>query len=92
MRDVAGERFDHGWECIESVRRRTERIWVPARLPGCSTGFDEDDESEWFAAGVFFEVKHLRDAVISEGEVAGVKGKDDIVGFVADEGGDEDES
>jgi hypothetical protein len=58
---------------------------MPTRLPVGSAGFDEDDEGKRFAAGVFFQVKHLRDAVVREGEVVGIEGEDEFAGFVADE-------
>jgi hypothetical protein len=85
VRDVPSQRFNHGRECAESIWRRAKRAWMPTRLPVGSAGFDEDDEGKRFAAGVFFQVKRLRDAVVREGEVVGIEGEDEFAGFVADE-------
>ena len=42
-----------------------------------AAAFDVDDQGEGFAAGVLFEVKFLRDAVVGEDEVVGLEGVDE---------------
>lgn len=80
-------------DVADEVGEHRAKVLVLLEMAGAgASGFDDDDHGQRLVAGVLLQTEWLLDTVVGENEVFGLEGVDELAGFGAHQGGDDDET